>query len=293
MVEMRVCLYYNETAGEGTGAEEISRLITKAGHQVARIVRRGEPLAGNLKDGVDAVVAAGGDGTVASAGRVLAGGKMPLAILPLGTANNIATALGINEQPDAAVAAWTRQRIVQIDVGVVEDRRGHCYFIEGVGVGLIPEGINASRKMVSKDAVPTAEDRLEQARQIFRETLQGLQPRPYGVRIEGESIDNDALLVEVLNITTVGPRIRLSPDANPADGLLSVVVAGAADRDAIAAHLRAPWDDDDSHARLPSWRASRIEVTGWHDYHVDDDVRSAEGETVTIRVEPGFLPVLA
>lgn len=290
---MRVCLYCNETAGEGTRAEEISKLITKAGHEVARIVRRGEKMAGNLGDGVDAVVAAGGDGTVASAGRMLAGGQVPLAILPLGTANNIATALSIDEQPEAAVAAWARQRIVHIDVGVVEDRRGHCYFIEGVGVGLIPEGINAGRKMVSKDAVPSPEDRLEQARQIFREALQDLQPRPYGVRIEGESIDNDALLVEVLNIPTVGPRIRLSPDANPADGLLSVVIAGAADRDAIAAHLRTPWDDDDSHARLPSWRASRVEVTGWYDYHVDDDVRSAEGETVTIRVEPGFLPVLA
>ena len=289
---MRVCLYYNDAAGEGTRAEEISGLITGAGHEVVRVVRRGEPLAGNLGDGVDTVVAAGGDGTVASASRKLAGGRVPLAILPLGTANNIATALAIDERPAAAAAAWSRQRIVHIDVGVVEDRRGRCYFIEGVGVGLIPEGINASRK-ISKVAVPAPEDRLEQARQIFRETLQGLQPRPYGVRIEGESIDNDALLVEVLNITTVGPRIRLSPDANPADGLLSVVVAGPADRDAIAAHLRSPWDDDDSHARLKSWRASRIEVTGWHDYHVDDDVRTADGETVTIRVEPGFLPVLA
>ena len=290
---MRVCLYYNETAGEGTRAEDISGLITNAGHHVSRVVRRDDALSSHLSEGVDAVVVAGGDGTVANASRMLAGGRIPLAILPLGTANNIATALGIDERPETAVAAWARQRIVHIDVGVVEDRRGHCYFIEGVGVGLIPEGINASRMMVSKEAVPSPEDRLEQARQIFRETLQDLQPRRYGVRIEGESIDNDALLVEVLNITTVGPRIRLSPDANPADGLLSVVIAGPADRDAIASHLRSPWDDDDSHARLRSWRASRIEVTGWHDYHVDDDVRSAEGETVKIRVEPGFLPVLA
>ena len=97
----------------------------------------------------------------------------------------------------------------------------------------------------------------------------------------------------MLNIPTVGPRIRLSEEANPADGLLSVVVAGAADRELIArASERGRWDDDRHHARLKTWRATRVEVRGWHDYHVDDEVRVAEGETVSIHVEPGALPVL-
>jgi diacylglycerol kinase family enzyme len=267
-------------------------MITRAGHHVAHVVPRGDALPSACEEGIDCVVAAGGDGTVASAGRMLAGGRVPLAILPLGTANNIAIALGIDADPESAVAAWSRQRVVNIDVGVVEDAGGHTYFIEGVGVGLIPAGIKASwRTGVDEGGDP--EQRIVHARRRFLEALGHLRLGQHGVRVDGESIGAESLLVEVLNIATVGPRIRLSPEANPADGLLSVVVAGIADRDRITAHLQSRIDDEASHAQLASWRASRVELTGCDEYHVDDDVRSAGGRTLSVGIKPGFLPVLA
>ena len=59
-----------------------------------------------LESHADLVVAAGGDGTVATAARVLAGRKIPLAILPLGTANNIARSLNSDGPLDTLVASW-------------------------------------------------------------------------------------------------------------------------------------------------------------------------------------------
>jgi diacylglycerol kinase family enzyme len=290
---VRVCLYWNETAGEGTTREEVTRLIEAAGHRIGRVIEHGEDLGRACQESHDCLVAAGGDGTVARAGRALAHGRMPMAILPLGTANNIAASLGIDPDPERAIAAWSSQHVVHVDVGAIEDAKGRCLFIEGVGVGLLPAGIEAGRKAVPKNNGHDPAAAVTKARQVFLDTLSGLQPQRYQLTIEGTSLDEESLLVEILNIPLVGPRIRLSNEANPADGLLSVVVAGAADRELIADHLRDGWDDHRQHAQLKTWRATRVEVTGWHDYHVDDEVRSADGETVSIHIEPGVLPVLA
>lgn len=290
---MRVCLYWNESAGEGTSFDEIRRLIERAGHRISRVLEHGEDLAQACREPHDCLVAAGGDGTVARAGRALAHGRMPLAVLPLGTANNIATSLGIDADPERAIDAWTSQRIVRVDVGAVEDAHGRCLFLEGVGVGLLPAGIAAGRKAVPKNGGDDANAAVTKARKVFLETLSSLEPQRYQLNIEGTSIDEESLLVEILNIPSVGPRIRLSNEANPADGLLSVVVAGPADRELISEHLRGRWDDDRGHAQLKTWRATHVEVGGWHDYHVDDEVRVANGETVSIQIEPGALLVLA
>ena len=290
---MNVCLYGNEQAGEGTSLDEIKRLIEKAGHRIDRIVSHGEDLRQACHESHDCLVAAGGDGTVARAGRALAHGRMPLAVVPLGTANNIAASLGINPDPGRAIAAWKGQHVVRVDVGVVEDAHGRCLFIEGVGVGLLPAGIAIGQKAVPKNNGQDPSANVTKARRIFLETLLTLEPRHYGLSIEGETFEDESLLVEILNISSVGPRIRLSDEANPADGLLSVVVAGPGDRELIADHLRGRWDDDRHHAQLKTWRATRVEVRGWHDYHVDDEIREAHGGTVEIHIEPGALPVLA
>ena len=290
---MQVCLYWNENAGEGTSFDEISRLIERAGHRISRVVEDDEDLAKACCEPHDCLVAAGGDGTVARAGRALAHGRMPLAMLSLGTANNIATSLGIDADPERAIQAWTSQRVVRVDVGAVEDAHGRCLFLEGVGVGLLPAGIAAGRNAVPKKSSDDPNAAVTTARKVFLETLSKLEPRRYQLNIEGTSIDEESLLVEVLNIPSVGPRIRLSDEANPADGLLSVVVAGPADRELISEHLRGRWNDDRRHARLKTWRATHVEVGGWHDYHVDDEVRVANGETVSIDIEPGALLVYA
>lgn len=290
---MRICLYVNETAGQGPSVDELTRAIERAGHTVARVAEDERALRQAVRERVDCLVAAGGDGTVALAGRVLARGNLPLAILPLGTANNIAASVGAERDVEEAIASWRQQRIVRIDAGVIEDAHGHCLFFEGVGVGLLPKGIEIGSRVLAAQGDQEPAQSLDVAREVFLDALRTLEPRHYGLTIDGEVFEQESLLIEVLNISTVGPRIRLSPEANPADGFLSVIVAGAGDRELIARHLRGRWDDDADHARLKSWRATRIEMRGWHDYHVDDEVRVAEGETVTVHVEPGVLPVLA
>jgi diacylglycerol kinase (ATP) len=288
---MRICLFWTERAGEGISLDEISSLLEHHGHHIARIVEKTEDLPHKLDGSFDCVVTAGGDGTVARAGRALAGGDIPLGILPMGTANNIASSLGISGNPSDLIASWASRRVMHIDIGTIQDAHGETRFLEGVGVGLIAAGITEGRAAISKNEEDAAA-RLAHAREVFLGTIERLVPRHHTITIDGTVVEGDYLLIEVLNVSSVGPNVRLSADISPADGLLSVVVAGESDRSAIAAYLRGqPCGVED--AGLKSWRGNRVELKDLHAYHVDDEVRAAGGGAVRLGIAPLSLGVIA
>ena len=85
--------------------------------------------------GVDALVAAGGDGTIGTAAAAVAGSNMPLGILPLGTLNHFAKDAGIPLDLEEAVAAIAGGRTREVDIAEVNGR----VFINNSAVGLYPE----------------------------------------------------------------------------------------------------------------------------------------------------------
>jgi diacylglycerol kinase family enzyme len=290
---MRICLFWNPGAGNGAPLSEVTGAITDAGHEVVKVLERDKDASIALGLNVDAVVAAGGDGTVARVGRSLSGTDLPMAILPLGTANNIATGLGISGDARSQARQWDARQIVRIDVGVVSDEHGEQLFLEGVGTGLVPRGIERGRSDAGQHTVGDAAAEVDWARRMFSDALADLRPRRSALCVDGETVEGEYLLVEVLNVASVGPRLRLSAETTPADGLLSVVIASEEDRAAIAAHLRQPWEDDDNHAWLKSWRATRVELSGWYEYHVDDQVRDSKSGELIVSIRPGALALLA
>lgn len=85
--------------------------------------------------GVDALVAAGGDGTISTAAGAVAGTETKLGVLPLGTLNHFAKDAGIPLDLEEAVAAIAGGRTRQVDVAEVNGR----IFINNSAVGLYPE----------------------------------------------------------------------------------------------------------------------------------------------------------
>jgi len=85
--------------------------------------------------GVDALVAAGGDGTIGTAAAAVAGTGMPLGILPMGTLNHFAKDAGIPLDLEEAVAVVAGGTTRQVDVAEVNGR----VFINNSAVGLYPE----------------------------------------------------------------------------------------------------------------------------------------------------------
>ncbi len=147
---MRVSLFYNEHAGDGVPLDHIRDAIEQRGHELVRVVEAARTdLERLLEERPDIVVAAGGDGTIAHAARLLARQGIPLAILPLGTANNIAKSVGITASIDDLIGGWETAGRLPLDLGVAEGVWGRTHFVEAVGGGLIPTAIadmnNANR----------------------------------------------------------------------------------------------------------------------------------------------------
>lgn len=85
----------------------------------------------------DAVIAAGGDGTVSAVASGLAGTAMPLAVLPFGTLNHFAKDLAMPLEIDDAVRAIHDGANEPVDIGEVNGR----VFINNSSIGLYPEAV--------------------------------------------------------------------------------------------------------------------------------------------------------
>ena len=286
---MRICLYWNHTAGGGLTLDRLTSVIQRAGHSVVRAIDDESDLPEHLGD-AECVVVAGGDGTVARAGRVLAGGPVPMAILPLGTANNIARSLEVRGDIEQLAARWRDGQVVKVDVGVVEVHGGAHRFIESVGCGLVTSCITEGNVTLAKDHPPT---HLAEARELYVRALGDLVPRHYDITLDGERVSRELLLVEALNTPSIGPMLEFTADVSAADGFLSVVLLGESDRDALVAYLSAPDSDVPAPAEFKSWRVKTIEIAGADRLHVDDRVMETGGSPFSIGIHPRSLAILA
>lgn len=284
---MRVCLFWNEAAGGGTSLTELTEAITKAGHQLDRVISRPEELSAEHIRGADCVAAAGGDGTVARVAHRLVGGDVPLAIIPLGTANNIATSLDISGPAAEVAARWERAKVVHLDVGSIDGSR---HFFEGVGSGLVAACIDEGRRSLSKD---DPDDHLVAARQMYLNLLDRLTPIRHTITLDDETVEGEYLLVEVLNTSQIGPGIELASNVSSVDGLLSVVAIGESDRAALVSYITALRDEGSPAPQFHSWRSKRVEIRGAERLHVDDLVLPATTRPVEIELKAGHLPILA
>src|SRR3954453_8405868 len=114
-----LALLVNPTAGKGRAAGLVARVtdrLREGGADVAILVGRDAEHAQGLarqavEDGVDGLVALGGDGMVHLALNVVAGTATPLGIIPAGTGNDLATTLGLPTKDPVAAAGVLLDRL--------------------------------------------------------------------------------------------------------------------------------------------------------------------------------------
>jgi len=133
----------NAKAGTGCPPEWLEQLRERfATHGIAARVEQvhgGEEIEAAVKralrDGAEAVVAGGGDGTVSAVAAQLVDRDVPLGVLPLGTLNHFAKDLGMPLGRDEAVDALALGQVENVDVGEVNGR----VFINNSSLGLYPD----------------------------------------------------------------------------------------------------------------------------------------------------------
>jgi diacylglycerol kinase family enzyme len=124
---MRIAVLVNRGAGAvATGrlrADDLRRWFleqrTEAEVEILPGERIGEAARAAVTAGADVVVAGGGDGTVRTVAGVLAGGPVPLGVIPLGTLNHFARDLGVPTDVAEAVRLIPRGQVRALDVGEV------------------------------------------------------------------------------------------------------------------------------------------------------------------------------
>jgi diacylglycerol kinase (ATP) len=228
---MRVTLVHNPGAGDQRQSpKRILKALADSGYEAELAARGRKGLVKAMKAPGDLVVVAGGDGSVHRVAIALAGRGVPIAILPIGTANNIAKSLGITGSMQDLIARWHYDNRRKLAIGTVSAPFGTERFVESVGVGAFTELVARGHEEVGENAAGFTGHEIDRALLLLQRIVAERAPTPRRLDIDGRDASGEYLLVEAMNTRMVGPNIPLAPQADSSDDRLDVVTAGNAER---------------------------------------------------------------
>ncbi|HET6815736.1 MAG TPA: diacylglycerol kinase [Mycobacteriales bacterium] len=223
-----VALLVNPTAGKGRAAGVVASVVERlraGGADVAILVGRDVEHAKALartaiNDGVDALVALGGDGMVHLALNVVAGTPTPLGIVPAGTGNDLANHLGLPTKDPVAAAGVIAEKLASggpspMDAVRVGDKWWGCV----LGAGFDSRVNDRANRM----SWPKGRRRYDIA---MVAELRVFKPLPFVIELDGEKLETEAMLVALGNARSYGAGMKVCPDASLTDGLLDVTIIG-------------------------------------------------------------------
>jgi diacylglycerol kinase family enzyme len=236
----KVFVVFNPKAGKGHHADELRAILeryfappgwepelyeTTGREDLAQLCRAA------CARGASLVIAAGGDGTLDDVANGLAGGSVPLGILPLGSANFLARTLNIPmKMEEAAELLAGDHAVAQVDALEVKGRLFFTNVGVGISPGIIRETKSADKKLYGRLAYVMA---LTRAAKLFL-------PHRYRLNLDGRLRFLRAVEVVVSNTTLLErPNFLYGPPETLADGRLEVYVLSAR---AIGDYVRLAWD---------------------------------------------------
>jgi diacylglycerol kinase (ATP) len=233
---MQVTLVHNPTAGTGSPTtEELLQILHEAGFSATACSPKAKNFASIIGRASGIVVAAGGDGTIAKVVAQLKDRETRVAILPLGTANNIARAFGITGPVEEIIAGWHSGNERRLDVGTAEGPFERRRFLEAVGVGALADV--TTRKIKVEGSIAK---QIERGRDAFRKVLRRAKPIKVKLSLDERQLKENVMLLEIMNIGFVGPNLRLAVKADAGDGKFDVVYVPADSKQEMLEWLQEP-----------------------------------------------------
>ncbi|HUU66660.1 MAG TPA: diacylglycerol kinase family protein [Methyloceanibacter sp.] len=277
---MRALLLHNPTAGSGRHTrEELVGLLDASGFSTRYVSTDDDAYKDILAESdAEILIIAGGDGTVGKVARHIPNRKVPVTILPTGTANNVARNLAIVGEMQDLIPRLRDASERRLDVGCASGSWGDWNFLESVGWGALAKVVDTG---VEEDR---GEEKILRGRELFAEILEAAQPSHVCCEADGHAIEGDFIFVEILNIGMTGPRVTISPSAEPGDGLLDIVFLPAARKQEMIDWLRS--DPDETPIPLTEIKA-KVATLHWREgpLRIDDEVFDAPEQDTDVRVE--------
>jgi diacylglycerol kinase (ATP) len=228
---MKTRLIVNPVAGTDSAPDHMllinERLRTRVGlMDIVMTVGEGDAARAAesaVRDGYDHLLVGGGDGTLNEvlngAARVPGGlGAITLGVIPLGTGNDFATAIGLSEEIDEALTSLLESNPVSVDVGQLNDR----YFLNVSAGGFVAE--------VSDAVGPGLKTVAGKLAYLIGGASVMLDHEPVRARVksrQGATAEMQLHMFAVCNSRLVGGGRLIAPNAVIDDGLLDVCLVEA------------------------------------------------------------------
>ena len=219
----RVAVIAHRKKSLGGGLDELRKLVAEEGfddpvwHEVSKSRKARKRARRVLDDGVDLVLVWGGDGMVQRCVDALAGSDAAVAIIPAGTANQLANNLGIPTDLQEAVRIAFHGARRRLDLGTLNGE----HFAVMAGAGFDAQMIN--------DADGRLKDRAGRLAYVLT-GLRHVRDKPVRTKIRVDRqkwFEGPATCVLFGNVGTITGGIHAFDDAEPDDGYLDVGVVTA------------------------------------------------------------------
>jgi len=165
-------------------------------------------------EGIDIVVAVGGDGTVNETAAGLVDTNSVMAILPAGSGNGLARHLKIPMNIRRAIEVINKGNISKIDTATINDQ----LFVNVAGVGF--------DAAVAKKFAVAGKRGFSTYLKITASSYKSYKPKQYTLEIDGKVFRRRALLISFANSSQFGNNTTIDPSASVSDGYIDVCIVG-------------------------------------------------------------------
>jgi diacylglycerol kinase (ATP) len=287
MTKVAVIAHQGKTLGGGLG--ELRTTLEKAGvkdplwYEVPKSRKAPKRAAEAVKEGADLLFVWGGDGMVQRCADALAGSGVNIAILPAGTANLLASNLGVPKDLTEAVDIGLHGRSRRLDLGVVNGER----FAAMAGAGF-------DARMI-RDADGSMKDHFGRAAYVWTgaKAMRGT-PTRMKIRVDGRTwFDGKASCVLIGNVGTITGGLEVFDDAQPDDGLLDlgvVTAKGVVQWLRVVGRMAAGHTDRSPLIRTTRGRKIDVRLDRKTPYEIDGGDRPPTSK-LKVRIEPGAISI--
>lgn len=165
-----------------------------------------------LRNGVDILVAVGGDGTINEVATEVEGTNKLMGIIPFGSGNGLARSLGIPLGDVQAIKRINKLHISKIDSGTFNGRK----FFNMAGIGFDAQISARFAKNVKRG--------LSSYVKIAFSEVSNYRSQHYRLNIDGKEYEHQAFMISVANSSQYGNNAHISPFASLNDGMLDICI---------------------------------------------------------------------
>lgn len=235
-----------------------------------------------VKNGANAIIGFGGDGTIREIAKGMIGSDTALGIIPGGSGNGFADHFKIPRKWSSAIKIINNMKVSRIDTATINDE----LFIHAAGIGF-------DAIVSQKFADNLIRGLFSYIKTAFIEYLR-FKPLNYTLFLDDKEIKRRAFLVTFANVSEFGNHFSISPEASVTDGLIDVVIGHPFFFTAVPGLLYrslARTVHHSKHLEIIRVRDVKVLREFRNPVHFDGDVQRMDKE-LHIKVNPGSLKLI-